>query len=160
MKDFPEVAAVEKVADQIRSVLFTRLIVFSDVINRYVDIELKDSANWVWIYALIVLTTRGNGTMTLGTLARYMLRSNHAITKLADSLEKEGLVKRHRANKDRRTINVKITEKGLDYILKTLSNIKPTEKNVRAGLEGDEDKQLAHVMLKIWKILAEKVVAG
>lgn len=158
MKDFPEAAAIEKVADSIRGVLFTRLIVFSDVINRYVDIDLKDRANWVWIYALIVLTTRGHGTMTLGQLAQYMLRSNHAITKLADSLEKEGLVKRHRANKDRRTINIKITDKGLEYITKTLSNIKAIEKELRGVLDKNEDKELAATMLKIWGMLGKKVV--
>lgn len=45
-----------------------------------------------------------------------MLRSKHSITKIIDSLEKEGLVIRDFTNKDRRITFIKLTAAGLEHL--------------------------------------------
>ncbi len=154
-KRFATHSEIEEITKQIESRLFPRLIMFSDIINRYVDIVLKDHVNWLWVDALIVLTTR-NGILTIGQLAHIMLRSNHAITKLVDSLEDKGLVKRRRMGKDRRTIHIQLTSGGINYMVQIINRIDTAEKALLSYLEQDEDKILLITIDKISKNLVEK----
>jgi MarR family 2-MHQ and catechol resistance regulon transcriptional repressor len=53
-----------------------------------------------------------NGEMTLTALSSKLLVTGGNMTLVVDNLEKEGLVERVRSKEDRRTINVKLTDKG------------------------------------------------
>jgi DNA-binding MarR family transcriptional regulator len=133
---------IGEVQKAIRAMHFPRLVIFADVIDRYVDIELKGKVNWLKASALIVLITRG-GSLTLGEFAKCMLRPNNSITKLTDSLVKEGLVRRYRGGKDRRTVRVKVTQVGLSFMMETLKNIDLPEQEIKACLNSAEIEALA-----------------
>jgi DNA-binding MarR family transcriptional regulator len=148
-----EIKDVEKI---VLDIYFTRIATFADTVDRYIDIELKDSVNWLKTFALLQLVIRG-GSITPSELAKLMLRSNHSMTKLIDSLVKEGLVRRHRNGKDRRTIQVKITQEGLAEMKKIIKNIQTAEDTVESCLDKNELEQLAVLIRKLRFRLIERI---
>ena len=97
---------------------FLWFIYTSDVVNRYLDRELRKSGfNRTLMNILHNLVTH-DGTLTPTELGRRVFRSDHAITRAIDTLEKEGLVKREGSSKDRRLRKVTITGKGLNLVKK------------------------------------------
>lgn len=138
----------EKVAREIRVREFPRLLNFTDIVNRFVAIHLEEKSDWLKNSALSFLITRG-GSLTPTELARLMLRSKHYMTKLIDNFEKDGLAVRERASKDRRTIQVKITPAGLEYIMKTLIDNDWMEKEVLSCLDEGEIKTLRTLIQKL-----------
>ena len=57
------------------------------------------------------------GSLTVGELARKHLRSPNNLTVIVDNLERDGLVRRERNEKDRRQIIVHLTEAGRERIV-------------------------------------------
>jgi len=121
---------------------------FTDIVNRFVAIHLDEKSDWLKNSALSFLITRG-GSLTPTELARLMLRSKHYMTKLIDNFEKDGLAVRERASKDRRTIQVKITPAGLEYIMKTLIDNDWMEKEVLSCLDEGEIRTLRTLIQKL-----------
>ncbi len=152
----PSSDEIKKVNNQIRSMQFPRIIVFADVVNRYAQKILKNKVSWLRASALIFLITRG-GTLTPGQLARIMLRSNYSITKLIDGLEKDRLVKRYPDGKDRRSIKVKVTTEGLNYVISSLGNVLEAERELKDWLSDDERGDLAVTIRKLRDRLIEKI---
>lgn len=146
---------IEKVAREIRARQFPRLLNFTDIVNRYVAINLKDEAGWLKNSALNFLITK-EGSLTPTELARLMLRSKHYMTKLVDRFEKDGLAVRERTSKDRRTIQVKITPAGLEYIMKTLVDNDWMEKEVMSCLDKSEIETLRTLIQKLRRRLVKK----
>jgi len=147
---------IEKVNIQIRSMEIPRIIAFADVVNRYAQIILKNEVSWLRASALIFLITRG-GTLTPGQLAHIMLRSRYSITKLIDGLEKDGLVKRYPDGEDRRSIKVKVTSEGLNYVTSSLGVVMEAESELKNWLKDDELKNLAITIRKLKDKLIEKI---
>jgi DNA-binding MarR family transcriptional regulator len=154
----PSQNEIEKVNVQIRSMQIPRIIAFADVVNRYTQKILKNKVSWLRTSALMFLITRG-GILTPGQLARIMLRSNYSITKLIDGLEKDRLVKRYPDEKDRRSIKVKVTSEGLNYVITSLSNVNvmEAERELKYWLNDDERQNLAAIIRKLRDKLIEKV---
>ena len=152
----PSTDEIERVNTQIRSMQIPRVIAFADVVNRYALKILKNKVSWLRASALIFLVTRG-GTLTPGQLARIMLRSNYSITKLIDGLEKDRLVKRYPDLKDRRSIKVKVTSEGLNYVISSLSTVVEAERDLKSWLNDDERENLAANIRKLRDKLIEKI---
>lgn len=147
---------IEKVNLKIRKMQFPRLIVFADVVNRYTEIILKNQVSWLQATALQFIITRG-GSLTPTQLATIMLRSNYSITKIIDSLEKDGLVKRSRSGKDRRSLNIEVTPKGLNYVEASLSVTEIAETDLKSWLNEAELENLAAIVRKLRDKLIEKI---
>jgi DNA-binding MarR family transcriptional regulator len=144
------------VDNRIRQTQFTRLIAFADVVNRYSEIILKNKVSWLRTNALMFTITRG-GSLTPSQLARIMLRSNYSVTKLIDGLEKDGLVKRKHNGKDRRSINVEVTAKGLKYVVSNLNNAAIGEEDLKSCMDEKELENLVVTVRKLRDKLIEKV---
>lgn len=146
---------IENVATAIRAREFPRLVMFADMVSRYVDIKLKGKVNWLRISALNYLITRG-GSLTASQLAQLMLRSNYSMTRLIDDLEKDGLVIRERAGKDRRTIDVRVTPAGLAFMRQSLGDSDLVEEEVMSCLDEDEIETLRNLIRVLRFTLIEK----
>ena len=146
---------IENVATAIRARELTRLVMFADMVSRYVDIKLRGKVNWLRISALSYLITRG-GSLTASQLARLMLRSNYSMTRLIDDLEKDGLVIRERAGKDRRTIDVRITSAGLAFMMQSLGDSDLVEEELMSSLDKDEIETLRNLIRVLRFTLIEK----
>jgi DNA-binding MarR family transcriptional regulator len=152
---------IEKVNVQIRSTQFSRLVAFADVVTRYTEMVFKikgDQISWLRSSALRFIITRG-GSLTLSQLAAIMLRSNYSITKLVDGLEQDGLVKRYRNKLDGRSFEVKVTLKGLNYVIDSLKESEIAEKELKSCLSEDELNELAVIIRKLRDKLIEKASA-
>lgn len=141
-------AEVERVAKEVRAREFPRLLNFIDIVNRFVDINLMDKTGWLKNSALSFLIIRG-GTLTPTELARLMLRSKHYMTKLIDSFEKNGLAVRERTSKDRRTIQIRITPAGLEYLMKVMTNNDWMEQEIMSCLNKSEVETLKIFIQKL-----------
>jgi DNA-binding MarR family transcriptional regulator len=142
---------IDKSIDALQGMHFPRLIVLSDVIDRYVDVALKDEVNWLRMRALIILTMMGKGSMTPSELARNLLRPNQNITKLLDGLERDGFVTKRRGAKDRRVITVRITHAGVSYIEHSLKKIDLAENELHSCLNKAELDTIASIARKIMR---------
>ena len=148
-KIIPDATEIEKMGNEILSNSFPRLVIFSDVVNRFVGIALKDRINWLKIEALIQLTVIGKGSFTHSEMARNMLRSKQQITKLVNDLEKNKLIKRTLDKENRRITHILITNKGLTYIRQSLRDIVLFENIVKGCINQAESKTLGDLIRKL-----------
>lgn len=139
---------INKIIAATDDMYFTRLIAFSDKVNRYVNIALKDKVNWLRLTTLIVLTRQGKGTITPSELAKNLLRPNQNITAIVDDLEKDGFVVKVRQSGDRRVITIKITKAGLGYIRESLNRIAFAERELGICLNEKELKTIGQTLIK------------
>jgi DNA-binding MarR family transcriptional regulator len=142
---------IDKSIKTLQGMHFPRLIVLSDVIDRYVDVALKDEVNWLRMRALIILTMMGKGAMTPSELARNLLRPNQNITKLLDGLERDRFIIKRRGVKDRRVITVRITHEGVSYIERSLKKIYLAETELHSCLNKTELDTIASIARKIMR---------
>ncbi len=152
----PTPGEINRINQQIRKTQFTRLVAFADVVNRYTEIVLKDDFSWLQTSALIFTITRG-GSLTPSQLARIMLRPKYSVTKIVDGLEKDGLVQRVHSGKDRRSINIEVTSKGLERVISVLKNIQAAENELNSCLSREEMENLVPTIRKLRDKLIEKV---
>lgn len=132
---------IKKIQNCLEDSCLFRMAAFADLVDRYVDIHLKANVNWLQTYALILLIIHDHN-LTPSELGLIMLRPKDSITKLVGTLVKEGLVKRQRNGKDRRSFQIKLTPTGFAYITKTLEDIEPIEKRLRSSMEPSEINKL------------------
>jgi DNA-binding MarR family transcriptional regulator len=135
---------------------FTRIAIFADIVNRFIDIELKDNVNLLKTFCLIILISRGDN-LTITRLGKVMLRSHHSMTILVDKMVKEGLIKRRRAEKDRRIVQLRVTPKGQDYLRKILKDINIAEKEMESCLDAKELETLIELTRKLRIQLIERI---
>lgn len=146
----------ETIKQEILDMHLSRLLVFADVINRYLHIRLKDSRELLRVNAVLFLITR-NGRLSPSQLAKLMLRSRNSITKLVEGLEKDGLVTRSHSKKDRRTVYIEVTSEGMDYTIIHLKKLVALEEEVRSCLDGYELQTLVRLSRKFRLNLIEKL---
>ena len=151
-----EIAAM---AAALRSRQFPRLVVFADTVGRYVDSRLQSRASWLEINLVSFLILRG-GTLTASKLANEMLRSKHSMTRLIDSLEEQGLVIRDRTASDRRTIQVRVTCRGLALLDEFLKEIDMFEERVMSRLDDSERQALMQIVKKLGQLIREEASDG
>lgn len=89
------------------------------------------------------------GTMCPGEISKKVLKSSGNITLVIDNLEKRGLVRRVRDQKDRRMIMVSITQRGLDLIKTILPGHVSAIVEEMNVLTPDEQEQLGGLCKKL-----------
>ncbi|HVN97334.1 MAG TPA: MarR family transcriptional regulator [Syntrophorhabdaceae bacterium] len=144
---------------ELSSCHFTRLMMLSDVINRYVNIALKDEVNWLKMGVLINLALSDKG-IAPSELARNLLRPKQNATTILNNLEKEGLVARNRGKRDRRVVQVFITTDGLKYILESLRKIAPVERELTYCLNEPELTAISVMVKKIRRHMVSLVMGN
>jgi len=86
---------------------------------------------------LRILATNG-GTMTPSKLAQWTLRERHNITTLVDRLEQDGLVSTKRDDRDKRFVNITLTNKGQEVLTQATPVAKKIVDQVMLSItEGD-----------------------
>jgi len=148
---------IEKMRREILSMDLNRLVVFSDVMNRYLLLRAKgDARTWLRVYAVTFIITRG-GKVTPTELAKILLRSKNSVSQLINGLEKNGLVRRYHAKKDRRTVYVEVTSDGLSFVKARLKVVKSLEEEIRSCLDDGELRIIVDLTRKLRLRLLEKL---
>jgi DNA-binding MarR family transcriptional regulator len=140
-KMFPE--DIQDIVNQTKETDFWLYVQFADVLIRYLEITMKRDSiiSRLQGTALYFLLLNG-GELTPTQLAGLMLRSKHSVTKIIDSLEKEGLIIRDFTNKDRRVTSVKLTSTGLEHLKQRFSKGNERADKVMSILNATEQKTL------------------
>jgi DNA-binding MarR family transcriptional regulator len=150
---------IEPLGNALRKSHLLRIAGFADVIDRFIDIQLKDKVNWLKTFALTILIGEG-GMLTPSELGRHMLRSTDNTTKLVDILVEGGLVKRYRRGKDRRNVQIKVTPAGLSFMTKVLADIESEGKLIQASMSPAELEKIETLTSTLIHQLIEKLRSG
>lgn len=128
---------------------FITFIHAADILERYLDIEMRkvgiNRTNYTLLNHLIVL----GGTATPTELSKRVFRSKHAITRAVDTLEKEGWVKREGIGKDRRNRRVTVTTKGLNLVRRMVPFREEMGSRIMSTLDGAEAAQLSTILKRL-----------
>ena len=103
-------------AAQLRVQTFLSFVYTAEVVNRYLDIELARYPISQTGFSILHNLILHGGTMTPTNLSKRLFRSKHAVTRVVDTLERLGFVKRGTIGRDRRVREVSITKEGLEFI--------------------------------------------
>ena len=155
-KRFPSRNEVKNAEKIIRGREFLYLLGFADVLNRYMDIKLKDQFNHLRNAALSLLIAKGS-SLTPTQLAQLMLRSKHSLTRVIDSLEGDGFVVRERVSKDRRAVHVRITSDGLTFMMQSLRDNARAEEEIMSCLDKNETETLRNLTQRLKLRLIEEI---
>ena len=96
------------------------------------------------------------GTMKPSEIANWVSRERHNITTLLDRLKREGLVRTRRDSKDRRSINVTITNKGRKVLEQSRLTAKEIVNQVMSSISEEDVAKLE----KIAKVLRQNAYNG
>ena len=150
-------ANIEKMRQEILSMELNRLVVFADVMNRYLLLRAKgDARTGLRVYAITFIITRG-GKVTPTELAKILLRSKNSVSQLINGLEENGLVRRYHTTEDRRTVYVEVTSDGLSFIKERLKVVKSLEEEIRTCLDDGELQTILDLTRKLRLKLIEKL---
>jgi len=84
---------------------------------KYADAYFYRKARLSVIKHMVLQALANNGgNMKPSEIAEWTLRERHNITTLADRLKKDGLVRVTRNKKDRRVVNITLTDKGREVL--------------------------------------------
>ncbi|WP_233157045.1 MULTISPECIES: MarR family winged helix-turn-helix transcriptional regulator [Amycolatopsis] len=101
----------------------------------------------------VLCALRRNEVLSPGQISREMLSSGAAITKRLDRLERLGLVSRTASERDRRVVQVRLTERGVELIDRLLPEHLEGEKVALANLAPEQQAELAGLL----KVMLETV---
>lgn len=92
---------------------FILFVQTADVTLKYANAHFykKAGLSVIKFIVLRILATNG-GTLRPSEIAQWTLRERHNITTLVERLERDGLVSTKRNDRDRRFVNVTLTDKG------------------------------------------------
>lgn len=93
----------------------------------------------------VIMVHRGINT-TMSMLSRLLDIEKGSTTTLVDALERNGLVVRVRDAKDRRTIRLKLTEKGTEYALRGENSIHQHINRKLSVMTEEEKKELVEAI--------------
>lgn len=139
----PIAGEVKETLKKIRETDFWLCVQFADTLLRYIEITMKQDSviSRLQGSALYFLLLKG-GESTPSRLAKAMLRSKHSVTKIIDSLEKEGMIVRSFTNRDRRVTSIKLTARGLEHLKQRFTRGNERAEKVMGCLTSAEQKEL------------------
>ena len=92
------------------------------------------------LYCLLALNDYG--PLPPSQIARYILVKSSTVTGVVDRLEQKGLVRRVRNSRDRRGINIELTDKGRDLARNAPP---PIQRTLMDGLKRVSDERLGEI---------------
>jgi DNA-binding MarR family transcriptional regulator len=151
---------IESLADEIReislAVRFDSLILLSyaaEVVNRYLGSKIRKHGQDQTRMNILYLLVGSGGSMTPTNISKRVNRSKHAITRAIDILEKDNLVKREHSRNDRRSINIIITNQGIDLVKRSLPDLKRATSVATSCLNKKQIDELKTITSKLRKWL-------
>lgn len=104
----------ETAVDRIDEVLVAlrRVIRATDLHSKY----LAKTAGLTAPQILLLHAIRDNEQVTIGELAKEINLSQATVTSILDRLEKRGLVRRERSEKDKRKVHAYLTDEGIEVL--------------------------------------------
>lgn len=106
--------------------------------------DISDSQHSV----LRILRAAGNEGLSCGDVAARMVHRDPDVTRLCDRMVKRGLVARSRSLRDRRVVNVRITQAGIELVNSLQQSLEKLHQEILRGLGPEELRQLTSLLEK------------
>ena len=136
-----------KKADKLALTTFTKLIRAAETVTADVHGELAESGLSISQFGVLEALFH-LGAMCQKDIAQKILKSAGNITMVIDNLEKRGLVKRIRNEKDRRYFDIHLTEEGKGLITELFPRHAQRIKQKMAILSESEQHALGDLLRK------------
>lgn len=94
-----------------------------------------------------------HGDLTIKQLALYMENKSPAVTQLVNGMEKNGYVERIKTDRDRRSVKVRITPKGLQVFENYEAKITGLQEEMLDTFSVDELNTTAEILRRMSKII-------
>jgi DNA-binding MarR family transcriptional regulator len=131
------------------------LLRVSGLLNKHLDIGYrKTKLKRIQVMTLSFILGNG-GTMTPTELKSKVFRSDNAICKSLDNLDRLGLTRSSRTKTDRRLRRVTLTEKGLEVTKKILPIRRTLFAQAASPLTQEENEELQRILQKLSDHLLE-----
>ena len=115
-------------------------------VRRRAERDLLADANLSWGGFTILWVLWVWGEMETAHLATECDLAKGTLTGMLTTLEKQGLVERHRVAEDRRRVSVALTDDGIDLIEELFPRFNSFEHDMTAGLSTDQQLELASLL--------------
>lgn len=103
----------------------------------------------------IMATLNQYGKQPISEVAKKLLISTPNMTKLLNKLIDEGMVERFPDDKDRRIININLTEKGKNYLNEKFNQMKLSLKNRLSTIPNEQLDKLSTSLENLKNVLTE-----
>ena len=135
---------------------FTRMYILFDqtahVVRKYGDTYLRRKAKLSAIKFIVLQALTGHGgTMTPTELAEWTHTERHNITTLVYRMSKEGLISTERNSRDRRSVNVTLTDKGRKVHSQAVPVLRDIVKQVVSSISESDATLLEKPLNVLWQ---------
>jgi DNA-binding MarR family transcriptional regulator len=140
---------IEEIASNLRFNTGLQIIYTGLLTDKYANLRIKKyGQNRSRLDILHTLITH-KGVLRPSDLSKMTFRSKQTVTKIVDGLVSDGLVTREPEGKDRRTKNVFVTEKGIQFVESSLPVTMDISYECMPSLTTQELEQLNGVLKRI-----------
>ena len=124
---------------------------------KYIDAHTYREAHISSVQLIVLYTLSCNqGIMTHSELADWTQTERHNITTLVQRMKKDGLITVERSNRDRRVVNVILTDKGKQ----TLDQARPVAADVVNQAMSTITESDAAILEKLLRVLRQNAQSG
>jgi DNA-binding MarR family transcriptional regulator len=124
-----------------------------DVMNRFLEIELGKHGSNPSRFAVMNALLLHGGKMTPTEISKWIFRAKHTVTSMLKALENIGYIKRAGNERDRRSVDIVVTEKGWKSTDDMLQIAEEISKEILFSLDEKEIDTLLDILKKIRKHL-------
>jgi DNA-binding MarR family transcriptional regulator len=142
---------IKEIAEIVRLNSLILLMYAADAVSRYLEPLMKKYVQDQTRINILFLLIASGGSMTPTNISERVYRSKHAITRAIDILERDNLVKRGPSKSDRRSINITITENGINLVKECLPDLQRASSIATSCLTNEQVKELNTISRKLRK---------
>jgi len=128
-----------------------------DILNRYLEIELMKYKTSPIRFAVMNAIVIHGGRMVPTAISKWVYRAPRTVTSMIDSLERDGLIRREPNTKDRRSINIVVTEEGWDETSKKAPVAEEMDRRALSCLSEEELNTLSGILKKLRRHLLSEI---
>jgi len=144
--------------ENLRTIAVMSIIRTADIVNRYLDIELRklntSPARFAVMNALLV----HGGTMSPSKISKWIFRAKHSVTSMLQVLESIGYVKREPDGNDRRSVNIVVTKEGWKSTEKMIPSAEEMNQKILSCLDESQIETLMEILKQIRRHLLSNFV--
>jgi len=118
----------------------------ADKVLKYADARFRKAGLSLIKYMVLYIIAANGGTMIPSQIAKWTFRKRHDITTLVDRLKRDGFVTAERNERDRRFLNITLTDKGRSVLPQAISVAMEIANQVMLSITEADAVQLEKLM--------------
>ncbi len=148
---------LSKAADKTPLGMLLSVITSYEVLQRYLEIELKRGGATPIKFHVMSTLFKNGGEMTPSNIGKRVFRANNTISAVINSLERQGLVRKEPSKHDGRSFNVVITDQGWQEANQLNPIVQEISRQILSCLDKEQIEALMDIMRTIRNSLLPKI---